>query len=162
VPTLVAGVTETYVGYTQGTTPNPTYEQVCSGSTGHTEGVQIYYNPKQVSYRELIDAMLGQADPTTLNRQGNDRGTTYRSGIYYHNDEQRQIAEEVRDEVSAQLKAGTYRGKAENREWMAEIKPAVEFYRAEQYHQKYLEKGGRFGRSQSAAKGVKDEIRCYG
>ena len=70
----IEGVTETYVGYTQGNVANPTYEQVCSGSTNHTEGIQIYFDPQVVSYRSLIDTMLGHADPTTLNRQGNDRG----------------------------------------------------------------------------------------
>jgi peptide-methionine (S)-S-oxide reductase len=158
----IEGVTESYVGYTQGNVANPTYEQVCSGSTNHTEGIQIYFDPQVVSYRSLLDTMLGHADPTTMNRQGNDRGTTYRSGIYYHSEEQRQVAEQVRDEVNAQLAAGTYRGKAEGREWVAEIKPAVEFWRAEQYHQKYLQNGGRFGRKQNASKGATDDIRCYG
>lgn len=158
----VPGVTKTAVGYTQGNKPNPTYEEVCSGSTGHTEGIQMYYNPGEVSYRQLVDVWLERTDPTTLNRQGNDRGTQYRSGIYYHDDQQKKIAEEVMEEVSAQLKNGKYPRKTAGKDWQVEIKPATEFWLAESYHQQYLSKGGRFGISQSAEKGCKDEIRCYG
>jgi peptide-methionine (S)-S-oxide reductase len=158
----VPGVTKTSVGYTQGTKASPSYEEVCSGSTGHTEAVQMYYLPEQVTYRELVDVLLERTDPTTLNRQGNDRGTQYRSGIYYHNDEQKKIAEEIRAEVQKQLESGTYPRKTAGKEFMMEIKPAAEYWMAEQYHQQYLSKGGRFGSPQSAEKGCKDKIRCYG
>lgn len=156
------GVTYTAVGYTQGQKPSPSYEEVCSGSTGHTEAVQMYYNPGEVSYRELLDVMLERTDPTTLNRQGNDRGTQYRSGIYYHNEEQKKVAFQVMEEVTSQLQNGTYPRPTAGNEWKTEVKPATEFWNAENYHQQYLSKGGRFGQGQSAAKGCKDPIRCYG
>lgn len=158
----VPGVTHTAVGYTQGKKESPTYEEVCSGSTGHTEAVQMYYNPKEVSYRDLLGIMLERTDPTTKNRQGNDMGTQYRSGIYYHNDEQERIAKEVKIEVQAQLDAGKYPRRTAGRQWQVEILPAKEFWEAEAYHQQYLAKGGRFGQPQCADKNCKDEIRCYG
>lgn len=152
----------TAVGYTQGEKAEPTYEEVCSGRTGHTEAVQIYYNPSEVSYRALIDVMLERTDPTTKNRQGNDRGTQYRSGIYYHNKEQEAVAKEVMNEVMAQLSEGSYPRSTAGSRWEIEIKQASDFWNAESYHQQYLSKGGRFGTAQSAAKGCKDKIRCYG
>lgn len=96
------------------------------------------------------------------NRQGNDRGTQYRSGIYYHSEEQKRVAEAVMEEVSSQLNSGRYSRRTAGNTWQMEIKPAAEFWLAESYHQQYLSKGGRFGAAQSAAKGCKDEIRCYG
>jgi len=158
----IPGVTHTSVGYTQGQTPNPTYEMVCSGSTGHTEAVQMYYNPKEVSYAKLIDVLLQRTDPTMLNRQGNDRGTQYRSGIYFHNEAQKTEAERVLKDVQTQLDAGTYPRRTAAKKIMIELKPAGDYYLAENYHQQYLSKGGRFGQGQCAEKGCEDPIRCYG
>jgi len=143
----VPGVTATAVGYTQGKVANPSYEMVCTGRTGHAEAVQLSFDPAVVSYGRLLEVFWGKHDPTQLNRQGNDWGTQYRSGIYYHSEEQRKIADE-----SKQKQQSKYR-----KPIATEILPAVEFYKAEIYHQRYLEKGG-----QCAAKGSTDKIRCYG
>ena len=124
------GVVETTVGYTGGTTKNPTYEQVKKGNTGHAETVQIIFNPEKTSYEELLNYFFRLHDPTTLNRQGNDRGAQYRSAIFYHNEEQKKIALKVKDEVQ---KSGKWNGAI-----VTEIVPASPFYRAEEYHQKYL------------------------
>jgi len=134
-----------------GKVENPTYEQVCSGGTGHTEAVLVTYNPKECAFADLLEVFEQRVDMTQLNRQGNDIGTQYRSGIYHHNEEQRQEAEAF---IEAKRKAGV--------KVATEVKPATTFYIAEDYHQQYLEKGGRFGRKQSAAKGCNDPIRCYG
>jgi len=91
----VPGVLRTSVGYTQGGVQGPSYEAVCSGTTGHTEAVQVVYNPAEVSYEQLLEAWAEKTDITTENRQGNDRGTQYRSGVYYHSPEQQQVAEKV-------------------------------------------------------------------
>lgn len=114
----VPGVTKTSVGYTQGRVPSPTYEAVCSGRTGHTEAVQCYYVPAECSYERLLDEFFDKVDPTTLNRQGNDSGTQYRSGIYYHNEAQKAAAEKKIAEVNAALAAGKFRksGKEVRRE----------------------------------------------
>eukprot|EP01025_Chloroclados_australasicus_P067746 TRINITY_DN938_c0_g3_i2.p1 TRINITY_DN938_c0_g3~~TRINITY_DN938_c0_g3_i2.p1 ORF type:complete len:257 (-),score=27.41 TRINITY_DN938_c0_g3_i2:308-1078(-) len=157
----VPGVTKTYVGYTQGSLPNPTYEQVCTGGTGHTEAVLVVYNPDECKYSTLVETFFGFTDPTTLNRQGGDVGTQYRSGIYYHNEEQKKIAEEYITAFNQQLKEGNIK-KWRGSEIVAELKPASDFYIAEKYHQQYLSKGGRFGMAQSAEKGCSDRIRCYG
>ncbi|XP_027940479.1 peptide methionine sulfoxide reductase A3-like isoform X1 [Vigna unguiculata] len=146
------GVTKTEVGYTQGLVHNPIYEDVCSGSTNHSEVVRVQYDPKSCSYESLLDLFWARHDPTTLNRQGNDVGTQYRSGIYYYTEEQEKAARESLEQQQKQL----------NRTIVTEILPAKKFYRAEEYHQQYLEKGGRFGFGQSAAKGCNDPIRCYG
>lgn len=148
----VPGVTKTEVGYTQGLVHNPTYEDVCSGTSNHSEVVRIQYDPKNCSYESLLDVFWARHDPTTLNRQGNDVGTQYRSGIYYYTPEQEKAAKESLEQQQKQL----------NRKIVTEILPAKKFYRAEEYHQQYLEKGGRFGFKQSAAKGCNDPIRCYG
>lgn len=158
----VPGVTHTSVGYTQGETPNPTYQEVCSGRTGHTEAIQVYYDPKEVSYGKLLDVFFERTDPTTLNRQGNDAGTQYRSGIYYHSPEQKAEAERVMAEVQAKLDAGAWPKRVAGKKVMVELKPAGDYYLAEDYHQQYLSKGGRMGSAQSAAKGCTDPIRCYG
>jgi len=143
----VPGVMHTMVGYTDGTKPHPTYEEVCTGTTGHTEAVQMFFNPKTVSYKELLTVLFDRMDPTSLNRQGGDRGTQYRSGIYYHSDEQKSIAEKFVAEVQP-----NYDDKI-----VVEIKKASKFWPAEGYHQHYLQKG-----NQNAKKGCLDPIKCYG
>jgi len=143
----VPGVVSSMVGYTAGSKLHPTYNEVCSGQTGHTEAVQLLYNPAVVSYKELLTVLFDRMDPTTLNRQGNDRGTQYRSGIYYHNDEQKDIANNFIKEVQPK-----YKDKI-----VVEVVKADKFWPAEDYHQKYLEKGG-----QGAKKGCLDPIKCYG
>jgi len=142
----IPGVTRTSVGYTQGHVKDPTYRQVCSGTTGHVEALQLDFDPNVVSYEELLDVFWERHNSTTLNRQGNDVGTQYRSGIYYHSEAQKEIAEKSK---SAQIDAGV--------PVVTEILKATTFYDAEEYHQKYLEKGG-----QCAAKGDTTAIRCYG
>lgn len=148
----VAGVTKTEVGYSQGYVHNPRYEDVCSGTTNHSEVVRVQYDPKECSYDSLLDVFWSRHDPTTPNRQGNDVGTQYRSGIYFYTPEQEKAALESRDRQQKLL----------NRNIVTEILPAKKFYRAEGYHQQYLAKGGRFGSKQSAVKGCNDPIRCYG
>merc|ERR1712098_253330 len=100
----VPGVVTSMVGYTAGSTQHPTYRDVCSGSTGHTEAVQMLFNPAVVSYKELLTVLFDRMDPTTLNRQGNDRGTQYRSGIYYHSEEQKEIALNFIKEIQPKYK----------------------------------------------------------
>lgn len=143
----MAGVLNTQVGYTNGQLPEPTYRAVCSGTTGHAEAIEIQYNPSEISYDELLSKFWSIHDPTTLNRQKNDVGTQYRSGIYFHSDEQKQQALASKDAQQKKLSA----------QIVTEIEPAATFYRAEEYHQQYLEKGG-----QCAATGCTDRIRCYG
>lgn len=157
----VPGVVKTSVGYTQGKAANPTYDEVCMGFTGHTEAVQVTYNPQETDFRQLLDVFFDRTDPTTLNRQGNDRGTQYRSGVYWHDEEQRAAAEQKFAEVNEQLKQGLA-GKWLGQKVVVELKPAGDYYLAEAYHQQYLERGGRFNSPQSAAKGCTDKIRCYG
>jgi peptide-methionine (S)-S-oxide reductase len=128
------GVYTTAVGYTGGYTPNPTYEEVCSGSTGHTEAVLVVFDPSQISYAEILRHFWEGHNPTQGMRQGNDVGTQYRSAIYYTSDEQRQIAEASRVAYADQLKASGYG------EITTEIAPAGPFYYAEDYHQQYLDK----------------------
>jgi peptide-methionine (S)-S-oxide reductase len=128
------GVIVTAVGYAGGPTPNPTYEEVCSGMTGHTEAVLVVFDPKTVSYEQLLKTFWESHDPTQGMRQGNDVGTQYRSGIYYHSDEQRRAAEASKAAYEAALKA---RGMPAI---TTEIEPAPKFYFAEGYHQQYLVK----------------------
>ncbi len=130
----VNGVTSTAVGYEGGTLARPSYEEVCTDRTGHAEVVQVEYDPTQVSYDALLDVFWENHDPTTLNRQGPDIGTQYRSVIFYHTDEQKAAAEASRERLNS---SGRYK-----RPVVTEIKPATEFYRAEEYHQQYLEKRG--------------------
>jgi peptide-methionine (S)-S-oxide reductase len=148
----VSGVSKTEVGYTQGYLHNPTYEDICTGTTKHSEVVRVQYDPKEGGYEALLEAFWQRHDPTTLNRQGSDVGTQYRSGIYFYTPEQEKAALESKDRHQKLL----------NRTIVTEILPAKKFYRAEEYHQQYLEKGGRFGFKQSADKGCNDPIRCYG
>jgi peptide-methionine (S)-S-oxide reductase len=128
------GVYTTAVGYAGGFTPNPSYEEVCSGRTGHTEAVLVVFDPAKTSYEEILRLFWENHDPTQGMRQGNDAGTQYRSAIYYTTDEQRRIAEATRDAFSERL------GKAGYPEVTTEIAPAGPFYYAEDYHQQYLEK----------------------
>jgi peptide-methionine (S)-S-oxide reductase len=124
----------TEVGYSGGDFPNPTYKDVCSHGTGHAEVVEVEYDPEKVSYEELLNVFWENHDPTTLNRQGPDVGTQYRSVIFYHTPEQQAAATASKEGLE---RAGRYR-----RPIVTEIKPAPEFYRAEDYHQQYLEKRG--------------------
>jgi len=128
------GVYTTAVGYSGGYTPNPTYEEVCSGLTGHTEAVLVVYDPKQVSFDQLLKVFWESHDPTQGMRQGNDVGTQYRSAIYTYSDEQRKGAEASREKYAKAL--------ADNRygDITTEIREAPEFYYAEPYHQQYLYK----------------------
>jgi peptide-methionine (S)-S-oxide reductase len=128
------GVYSTAVGYQEGTTPNPTYEEVCSGRTGHAEAVMVAYDPAKVSYEDLLKVFFEEHDPTQGMRQGNDVGTQYRSGIYFVNDAQKETAERVRDAYDADLRA------AGKEPATTEIEPAGPFYYAEDYHQQYLHK----------------------
>ena len=128
------GVLSTQVGYAAGSTPNPLYEEVCSGMTGHNEVVRVVFDPSRVSFAELVRVFFEAHDPTQGMRQGNDVGTQYRSGIYVYDAAQRQAAEAARDAYAAAL-AGSGRG-----EITTEIVEAPEFYYAEDYHQQYLAK----------------------
>ncbi len=128
----VKGVTATSVGYTGGITENPTYEQVCTGNSGHAEVVWVEFDHSSVSYEELLDVFWGCHDPTTLNRQGPDRGTQYRSAIYFKDSEQEALATQ-----SKENNAGRFPNPI-----VTEITTASKYYIAEDYHQKYLQKRG--------------------
>ncbi len=128
------GVYTTAVGYAAGDTPNPSYREVCSGATGHSEVVLVVFDPKTITYSELARVFWESHDPTQGMRQGNDVGTQYRSGIYYVDEAQRQIAERSRDAFQQELTRAGY-GRI-----TTEILPAPEFYYAEEYHQQYLSK----------------------
>jgi len=130
----IKGVKQTAVGYSGGTTESPGYRDVCSGMTGHAEAVEVEYDPSEVSYAELLKVFWENHDPTTLNRQGPDVGTQYRSAIFYHDEEQRAAAIESKEKLAS---SGRYRNPI-----VTEIAPAAQFYRAEEYHQQYLEKRG--------------------
>ena len=126
-----AGVTSVMSGYMGGAKPNPTYEQVCGGNTGHVEVVQLKFDPTVITYRDVLEIFFATHDPTTLNRQGNDAGTQYRSVIFYHSPEQKATAEEVIRELTAE--------KAFPNPIVTAVEPATEFYPAEDYHQQYFE-----------------------
>jgi peptide-methionine (S)-S-oxide reductase len=128
------GIKSTSVGYTGGNLPNPTYEDVCTDRTGHAEAVQLKYDPKEISYEELLDLFWSIHNPTTKNRQGPDIGTQYRSTIFYHTPEQERIATELKQQLDASNKFGN--------KIVTEIVPATTFYQAENYHQKYYQKIG--------------------
>lgn len=128
----VPGVTSTEVGYTGGTMVNPSYEDVSSGKTGHAESIQIQFDPKKISYEKLLKTYFRMHDPTSLNRQGNDVGTQYRSEIFYINDSQKKTAEQVIDLVN---KSKKWSGPV-----VTKLEKAQKFYPAEEYHQKYLVK----------------------
>ena len=123
------------VGYSGGTLENPTYKDVCTGRTGHVEVVQVEYDPENLSYDELLEVFWNCHNPTTLNRQGPDVGTQYRSVIFYHDAQQEAAA---RDSKVRLNQSGRFKG-----EIVTQIEPAATFYRAEEYHQRYLEKTGR-------------------
>jgi peptide-methionine (S)-S-oxide reductase len=126
------GVTATAVGYSGGTTDSPTYEQVCTDRTGHAEVIEVEFDPERVSYDELLEKFWGLHDPTQLNRQGPDVGTQYRSAIFFHNREQEQAAIASRDRAQSRFKHPI----------VTEVTRAGPFHRAEEYHQRYLEKRG--------------------
>ncbi|MCH7647261.1 MAG: peptide-methionine (S)-S-oxide reductase MsrA [Nitrosopumilus sp.] len=128
------GVKSTQVGYIGGQLSNPTYEEVCTDKTGHAEAVEVEYNPDEISYETLLDVFWNNHNPTTLNRQGPDVGIQYRSVIFYHNDEQKEIAEKSKQKLD---KSGQY-----DRPVVTEIVPTPIFYKAEEYHQKYFKKHG--------------------
>ena len=128
------GVQDVVVGYTGGNLENPTYEDVCSDKTGHAEAVQVEYDPSKISYDELLKVFWENHNPTTLNRQGFDIGTQYRSAIFFHDLEQEKVAKESKDNLEKS-------GKFEN-PIVTQIVPAPTFYKAEDYHQRYFEKQG--------------------
>lgn len=125
------GVGSVASGYSGGTVKNPTYEQVCTGRTGHAEVIQVTFDPKKISYKELLEVFFKTHDPTTLNRQGADVGTQYRSAIFYHSPEQKAAAEQVKKEIEA--------AKVWDDPIVTEISPFTVFYKAEQYHQNYYD-----------------------
>jgi len=128
----VDGVESVISGYTGGTTVNPTYQQVCTGETSHAEAVQVTFNPAKISYREILEIFFSIHDPTTLNRQGVDMGTQYRSAIFYHNEQQKAMAEQIIRELN------------DANAWAApivtEVTPLQEFHPAEDYHQEYFQR----------------------
>jgi peptide-methionine (S)-S-oxide reductase len=126
------GVKKVISGYSGGLVANPSYEEVCTGQTGHAECVEVTYDPKVVSYATLLEAFFRSHDPTSLNRQGNDVGTQYRSVIFYHNKEQKELADKAKEELD---KSGAY-----SKPIVTEITKAPKFYRAEEYHQNYFAK----------------------
>lgn len=128
------GVTDAVVGYTGGHTRNPTYKEVCTDTTGHAEVVLVTFDPQVISYEQLLEVFWANHNPTTLNRQGPDVGTQYRSAIFHHSEDQRAAAEASK---AAQAASGRF-----SRPIVTEIVPAVTFYPAEDYHQRYLEKRG--------------------
>ena len=135
----IPGVKDTSVGYTGGNTPDPTYPEVCTGSTGHAEAVKVMFDPAQVTYQQLLEVFWQCHDPTQLNRQGPDVGTQYRSAIFFHSPQQEAAAQASKIQ---QEKSGRH-----GKPIVTEIAPASEYYDAEEYHQQYLEKRG--------------EVRCH-
>lgn len=131
----VPGVLDALVGYEGGTTENPTYQDVCTDETGHAEVVQVSFDPTVVSYERLLDVFFELHDPTTLNRQGPDWGSQYRSAVFYHDQAQKDAAE---SKIRALNEAGAFK-----KPIVTQVVPAATFYRAEEYHQRYLEKRGR-------------------
>lgn len=129
--TRLKGVAKVESGYSGGNVPNPSYEAVCTGKTGHAECTQIYFDPAVISYTQLLEVFFKTHDPTTLNRQGADVGTQYRSVIFYHNEEQKQLAEKVKHELTS--------AKIWNSPIVTEISEFKKFYKAEDYHQNYYE-----------------------
>jgi len=146
------GVGKVVSGYAGGRIKNPTYREVCSGMTGHAEVIDIAFDPAVISYKELLEIFWKTHDPTTLNRQGNDSGTQYRSVIYYHNDEQKQLAEEYRKKLND--------GHAFPNPVVTEITAAPEFYVAEDYHQNYFNMHGHEPYCQFVAKPKVDKVKA--
>ena len=129
---IVEGVQKVESGYSGGQVPNPTYEEVCSGATGHAEVIQIVFKPDVISYKDILRIFFATHDPTTLNQQGSDIGTHYRSMILHHSDQQRDVAKEVIQEVDSSKVWGA--------KLITELRPFQVFYKAEDYHQKYFQK----------------------
>lgn len=129
---MLKGVYEVLPGYSGGNVPNPTYDEVCSGITGHVEVVYLEYNQEEISYRDLLTVFFGSHDPTTLNRQGNDIGTQYRSVIFYTSQEQKEEAEKFIAEINNSSKEG--------KNIITTVEPLTNFYKAEDYHKDYFEK----------------------
>jgi len=130
----VEGVISTTVGYSGGNTKNPTYEEVCTDKTGHAESVLIEFNPELITYEKLLELFWSIHDPTTLNRQGPDIGSQYRSIVFYHSEEQKNMAINTKDKLE--------KSKRFSRKIVTEIIPSTVFYKAEEYHQKYFQKHG--------------------
>lgn len=128
------GVADAAVGYMGGSVDHPSYEQVCTDTTGHAEVCQVAFDPERIDYETLVREFFRLHDPTQVNRQGPDVGTQYRSVIFVHDDDQREVAQRVRDELDA---AGTYK-----RPIVTSVEPAAAFWRAEEYHQQYLARRG--------------------
>ena len=128
------GVKSTKVGYTGGNLANPTYEEVCTDKTGHAEAVEVEYDPNEISYEELLTLFWNNHDPTSLNRQGPDIGIQYRSSIFFHDESQKQAAQKSKEILDSSGKL--------SKKIVTEIVPAPEFYKAENYHQKYFQKHG--------------------
>ena len=128
----IRGVIKVESGYAGGTTASPTYEQVCSGTTGHVEVVQVTFDPNTVSFREILEIFFTAHDPTTLNRQGADMGTQYRSVIFYHNEKQKETAEQVIEELDTT--------KVWDDPIVTKVEPLKRFYKAEDYHTKYFDR----------------------
>jgi peptide-methionine (S)-S-oxide reductase len=128
------GVEQVVSGYSGGAVPNPSYRQVCTGRTGHAEAVQVAFDPQEISFKEILQVFFTIHDPTTLNRQGADVGTQYRSAIFYHDQEQKAIAEQVIQELDA--------AKVWDAPIVTEVAPYEAFYQAEDYHQGYFERNG--------------------
>jgi peptide-methionine (S)-S-oxide reductase len=129
---IVKGVEKIEPGYTGGSVPNPTYEQVSTGATGHAEAAQVTFDPKAISFREILEIFFASHDPTTLNRQGADVGTQYRSAIFYHNEEQKAAAEKVIEELNKE--------EIWDSPIVTTVEPSKTFYRAETYHKDYYKK----------------------
>ena len=128
------GVNSTQVGYSDGVTKNPTYEDVCTDTTGHAEAVEIDYDPQEISYEELLKIFWSNHNPTTPNRQGPDIGKQYRSAVFFHTPEQKKAAIEMKEKLNP-LSREKFQG-----DIVTEVKPASDFYRAEEYHQQYFAK----------------------
>lgn len=144
------GVNDVVSGYIGGHVPNPTYEQICTKLTGHAEAVEVYYDPSKTNYEELLKVFFKTHDPTTLNKQGNDVGPQYRSSVFYHNDEQRQIADKVIKELN---ESGELR-----RPIVTKLEEATKFYVAEEYHQDYYRKNPNAGYCQIV---VRNKVRKF-
>ena len=131
----INGVTKVVSGYSGGTLPNPSYEQVCSGKTGHAEVVQVYFDPEVVSFKEILEIFFTTHDPTTLNQQGADFGTQYRSVVFFHDDKQKKVAEQVIVELTSKNVYGS--------PIVTSVEPFSEFFVAEDYHQNYFKRNPR-------------------
>ena len=144
------GVNDVVSGYIGGHVDNPSYEQVCSKKTGHAEAVEIYYDPSVTTYEELLEVFFKTHDPTTLNRQGNDEGPQYRSSVFFHDEEQKAIAEKY---ISKLDESGEY-----NRPVVTKLEPATKFFVAEEYHQDYFRRNPQAGYCQAV---VKNKVRKF-